>query len=289
MQHRYLMRSKLFVPGSRPELFLKAIRSGVDAVSFDLEDAVLEEQKEQARENIASFLGGQEAANSEKLFIVRVNEIAHPGIEKDINAIVLPRLDILNLPKAESAGDVNKLEQLLCQAEKKRGITRPISILVNIESPKGLRLISEIVSASDRIMGVQIGFADLFGSLGIDRTNLAAANQVRLMVKLAAGEADIDAYDTAYLNVKDVTGYQKDCENAKSLGFAGKSCIHPTQVETANEIFSPSEEETVWARKIIDYINSTATEGAFLLDGQMVDKPVIQRARQVLKLLQNGQ
>lgn len=279
------MRSKLFVPGSRPELFPKALASQADSLSFDLEDAVPEAGKAEARRLVGQALQSPEFAASKKILIVRVNGLGSPHFTADLAAVVGPRLDLLNLPKVESAADVRAAASALAALESTRGLTRPIGILANIESPRGLRLAAEIAGADPRVAGLQIGYADLMEPLGIDRGNAAAVSQIQFAVRLAAGEAGLWACDAAYGAIKDLEGYRAEALAAKRMGYIGKSCIHPTQIAVANEIFRPTEEEISFARRVVETAEKTGA-GAFTVDDRMIDAPFIRRARAVLAIAQ---
>lgn len=274
------MRSKLFVPASRPELLPKALASAADALSFDLEDAVAEEQKSTARANLASFLDSAEVATSAKLVLARVNALTTPHFGADLDAVVHPRLDYLNLPKIESAEDVRVASAAVAQREKARGIERHIAFLVNIESARALRCAAEIATADPRVAGLQLGFADLLEPLGIERTHPVAIQHIQLSLRLAAAEANIWAYDAAYPVINDSDGFRAEALAAKRLGFLGKSCIHPSQIATANEVFQPSAEELAFARRILAAAKTHS--GAFTLDGRMIDAPFIRRAAQMV-------
>ncbi len=277
------MRSKLFVPGSRPELFPKALASLADALSFDLEDAVRENDKIEARRLVGEALQSPAFIASTKIMIVRVNGLATPHFEADLAAVVGPRLDLLNLPKVESAEEVRVAARALARLEAERRFARPIGILANIESPRGLRLAAEIACADLRVAGLQIGIADLFEPLGIDRTDATAVHQVKLAVRLAAGEVGLWACDAAYAAIKDLDGFRAEALAARRLGYIGKSCIHPSQVSVANEIFLPSEAEVAFARRIVEAA-AQAKVGAFTLDGRMIDAPFIKRAHAVVAI-----
>jgi citrate lyase subunit beta/citryl-CoA lyase len=278
------MRSKLFVPGSRPELFPKALKGEADALSFDLEDSVVVERKEEARRAVAEFLRGLGA--SEKLMVVRVNGLASGQFHADVAGIVGPGLDIINLPKTESREDVLACAEAIEKAEEAAGLEQTTGILANIESPKGLRLAHEIAAAHPRVMGLQLGFVDLSKTLGIRLPNTQALNTIRLAVRSAAAEAGIAAFDTAFANVKDAEAFRKDTEDACNLGFAGKSCIHPSQVPIANAVFSPTIEEVARAAALLEAAAEAKRQGlgAFMHEGSMVDVPIIARAESVVKL-----
>jgi citrate lyase subunit beta/citryl-CoA lyase len=279
------MRSKLFVPGSRPELFSKAAASAADALSFDLEDAVAADRKAEARAAVGSFLRSRPASGG-KVVVVRANGLSSGLFEEDLQAIVGPGLDVLNLPMVESGDEVREAARALARYELNGGVERPIDILANIETPKGLRLAAEIATADPRVVGLQIGYADLFEPCGISRSDSRALSHVRLTVRLAAAEARIPAYDGAFAVVAEPERFRQECEDARNLGFAGKSCIHPTQVPIANGCFMPRPAEIERARRILAAAEEAAARGvgAFVVDGQMIDEPFVVSARAVVAL-----
>jgi citrate lyase beta subunit len=280
------MRSKLFVPGSRPELFAKAVASQADAISIDLEDAVEESRKVEARAAVSSFLNSRQPGADGKVMIVRVNAPSTPHFDADLQAIVGPALDLANLPMAESPQDVSAAAEAFSCIERARGIEKPIGLLVNIETPRALRLAAEIAKAAPRVVGLQLGFGDLFEPLGIDRSHAAAVEQVQLTLRLAAGEAGVWAYDSAYANVKDVDGYRREAEIARRLGFVGKSCIHPSQIALANEVFRPTDREIAHALRVVAASEEAKRKGigAYMVDGRMVDAPFARRAEDIVAL-----
>ena len=276
------MRSKLFVPGSRPELFEKAMKGEADALSFDLEDAVDESMKDEARRSLGKFLHAL-PANSGKTIIVRVNGLSSGHFEADLNAIACPALDLVNLPKPESADDVKICASALAKIERKHRL-EPLGILANIESPRAYRLAAEIASASPRVEGLQVGYGDLIEPLNVDRYNREVIQAILLHVRIAAGEAGVWAFDGAFANIKNAKGYKEEAEMARRLGYIGKSCIHPTQVPLANAVFRPTDEEIAHSLKVVEAARVAAEKGvgAFTVDGRMVDAPFIRRAEQVL-------
>jgi citrate lyase subunit beta / citryl-CoA lyase len=281
------MRSKLFVPGSRPELFAKAWQTAADAISFDLEDAVAIDRKAEARRHVADAL--RRRGESTKIVIVRVNRWGEEFFAEDVEAIVRPGLDIVNLPKVESAEWINETARLLDRLEHENGVGRRVGILANIETPRGLRRAAEIALADERVIGLQLGFGDLFEPLAIERSP-ATLLSVRLTVRFAAAEAGIDAYDGAFVAVSDGEAYRADAEAARALGLAGKSCIHPSQIAIANAVFFPRPAEIENAQRIADKADEMMARGvgAFTVDGVMADGPFIDRARAVLKIAQSA-
>ena len=279
------MRSKLFVPGSRPELFAKAAASAADALSFDLEDAVAKDRKAEARAAVGAFLRSRPTDDG-RLVVVRSNGLSSGLFEDDLKVIVGSGLDVLNLPMVESGEEVREAARVLARLEQAAGVERPISILANIETPKGLRLAAEIATADPRVVGLQIGYADLFEPCGINRSDPNALSYVRMAIRLAAAEAKVPAYDGAYAVVAKPERYREECEEARNLGFAGKSCIHPTQVPIANECFMPRSAEIEKARRVLSAAEDAAAKGvgAFVVDGQMIDEPFLVSARAIVAL-----
>jgi citrate lyase subunit beta/citryl-CoA lyase len=280
------MRSKLFVPGSRPELFAKALKSAADALSFDLEDAVEEAAKPAARAHLSALLQGPIGVLGDKLIVVRVNAVDTSHFAADLEAVVWRTLHVVNLPMVECPDVVRQAAQALAALEKARGLTRPVRLLVNIESPRGLRRAAELACADPRVMGLQIGYGDLFSPLGIASGEPSATQFVRVAVRLAAGEAGIDAYDGAFVNFSDPAGYRSDSDLSQRLGFAGRSCIHPSQVALANEVFRPSEADIAHSVRVVEAARDNLARGvgAFTVDGRLVDGPFITRAENVVKL-----
>lgn len=280
----FLMRSKLFVPASRPELFAKALAGDADAISFDLEDAVQESRKAEARRVLRDFLRQSSPRPGGKIVIVRVNGPTTPHFEADLAAVAGPVVDMINLPKPESADDVRAAADALARCEHANGVERPIGLLPNIESPRGLRLAAEIARAHPRVVGLQLGLGDLFEPFGIDRADAQAVHAMQLAVRLAAAEASIWACDTVYGTVSDPDGYTREATAARRLGFVGKSCIHPTQVPLANAVFRPTDGEIAAARRVVEAAQGAERDGvgAFLVDGRMIDVPFIKRAESIL-------
>lgn len=274
-----LMRSKLFVPASRPELFEKALASAADALSFDLEDAVAPSQKPQARAHLTALLRGLPPATG-KTIVVRVNAPGTAEFDADVAALASAPIDIINLPMTENADAV---VEAIARIEPNETAHRA-GFLLNIETPKALRKAADLAAAHPRVMGLQIGYADLLEPTGIARNDRDALAYIRLAVRLAAAEAGIAAYDGAFAAVKDAEGYRAECIAAKRHGFAGKSCIHPSQIATANEVFMPDAGEIAWARKVVAAAVDADARGigAYLVDGHMIDKPFVERARAVV-------
>ncbi len=277
-------RSKLFVPGNRPEFFVKALSSEADAICFDLEDSVPASQKLEARSHVHAFLSN--GPTTEKQLIVRVNGVRSDHFGEDLAAAACPGVFAIALPKTEDPSEIEETGSALSLLEENLRLPRPISILPTIESPRGLRQASAIARTSPRIAGLQLGLADLFYALGIGGRSPAVSSHARMELRLAAAEAAVPCFDSAFLEIRDTEKFSEDAAAARSLGFSGKSCIHPLQVPIANEIFSPTAEEVALSLRIVEAarVASSTGVGAFDLEGHLVDEPVIRHAVHVIEL-----
>ncbi|WP_454692468.1 HpcH/HpaI aldolase/citrate lyase family protein [Achromobacter aloeverae] len=280
------MRSKLFVPGSRPELFPKALAGEADGLSFDLEDSVSESRKDEARQELGRLLASDAAAGSGKVLIARVNAQDTPHFHADVQAVVRPGLQLLNVPKVDSVEQVVAAADAVIRAERANGVAEPVRLLLNIESPRGLRVAAELAAAHERVAGLQLGLGDLFEPLNIARRDPEAVRLAMFQLRLAAGEAGVFAYDSAFADIKDQDGYLAEAAMARRLGFLGKSCIHPSQVALANQAFRPSDEEIAHARRVVEAAADARARGvgAYVVDGKMIDGPFVRRAEAVVAL-----
>lgn len=278
------MRSKLFVPGTRPELFAKALAGEADALSFDLEDSVAPERKAEARALVAEFVRRPETRASGKLVIVRTNARDTGYFTEDVQAVCCDGVGLLNIPKVESPDDVLAVAALLDRIESSDGSTMPLGLLVNIETPKGLRQVAAIATAHPRVRGLQLGLGDLFEPQGIDRQDPANLHAAMFALRMAAAEAGVFAIDAVFTGIRDAEGFEREAMMARRLGFLGKSCIHPSQVAIANRVFSPSDDELAHAHRVVDEarVAAAAGRGAFVVDGRMIDPPFLKRAEAIV-------
>jgi citrate lyase subunit beta/citryl-CoA lyase len=269
------MRSKLFVPGARPELFEKALAGDADALSFDLEDAVPADGKAAARARLGEFLRSDVVLASSKKIIVRVNGLDTPHFANDVAALADTRIDLINLPKCDDASSVEAAAIAI-------GETR---VLANIETPRGLARAAEI-AAHPSVVGLQAGLNDLFATLGIDRQRTEHVHAALWTIRLGAGEAGCFAMDGAWPCLTDESGFRAEAGLARSMGYIGKSCVHPKQVALANAVFAHDAAALDRAQRIIVASEAAiaAGRGAFILDGEMIDRPAIEQARRLLAL-----
>lgn len=276
-------RSKLFVPANRPDLMEESKNSAADALSFDLEDTVPDNEKAAARDSLSLFL--ESFGTSEKERIVRVNSLNSGGMLEDLFSIVGPNVDVINIPKVEGQRDIHVCEEILAYLELKRSINKKIGILPTLETPTGIRKALEIAASSPRVTALQLGVGDLTKILGMKPASHRFAFP-RMAILYAAAEAGIGAIDGVYTNLEDLKGFEAEAAESYALGFQGKSCITASQVEIANRIFSPSEKEVNDALEIMDAFQQAEARGigATSCKGQLVDKPIAERAKRIVEI-----
>ena len=272
------MRSKLFVPGDRPALFAKAMAGEADAVSFDLEDAVADAAKPEARAQVAGFLRDAPHRKAGKQAIVRTNAWHSAAWEDDLRAVLPLDLDLVNLPKIESAEQLKQAVAEIEAIEARLGVRGGAGLLINIETPRALRNALSIAGAHRRVRGLQLGLGDLFEPHGIRRADLRNVHAAQYALRMAAAEAGVFACDGAFPGLDDEAGFLAEAASARALGFVGKSCVHPRQVAWANAAFAPTREEIDAARQVVD----AARDGVYAVGGRMVDAPFLARARAVI-------
>jgi citrate lyase subunit beta/citryl-CoA lyase len=279
------MRSKLFVPGSRPELFDKALAGPADGLSFDLEDAVAEPRKAEARQAVGAMLE-RVGSQRRQVLVVRVNAVDTAHFEADVDAVVRPGLAMINLPKPANVDAVRAASAAIAAAERRAGMKTPVGLLLNIETPRALREAAALATADARVCGLQLGLGDLFEPIGLQRREQAAVAQAMFAVRMAAGEAGVPAWDSAFADFSDAEAFRQEAAMARRFGFAGKSCIHPSQVALANEAFMPNAAEIAHALKVLEAADAAAGQGvgAWVVDGKMVDAPFVGRARATVAL-----
>lgn len=280
-------RSLLIMPANRQDMLTKAPSYGADALIFDLEDSVPIAEKPKARTLAREFIGRHKAA---AIIHVRVNALQTGLLQDDLDAIVVAGLAGIRLPKTESAEAIRAVDALLCELEETRGLPpRSIEISPSLESAKGVWFAYETVSASPRVRSVTAGTAqdgDLQTDLGYTWT--AEGNEVlyvRSRVLCAARAAGVEhVLDGSYANVRDPEGLRICCEAARSLGYRGKSVIHPNQIETVNRIFAPTAQELDYYRRVIDAFDAAVARGsaATTVDGKLVDYAMVGMAKRVL-------
>lgn len=263
----------LFFPGTRPELLSKAVATGVGLVCADLEDAVAPDDKAIARDAVVELLASRDRAPE---MVVRVNHPRTPEGVEDLRA--LARLGghptpIVMIPKVAGPRDVERVAAALGTDDAR---TRLLPV---IETARGLQAV-ESIAETEGVTGILFGALDLSTELGCELawdTLLLARSRCVLAARLAG----VELLDSPYFDVDDAVGLAEEARQARRLGFTGKAAIHPSQVDVIHDMFRPTEEELARARSVVaasDDVNG----GVFLLDGVMVDRPVVEAARRLL-------
>lgn len=279
-----MLRSLLFVPGQRARFYEKLRQLRPDAVILDLEDAVPPGEKAAAREMVAQQLGGP---HLEGLTVfARVNSVDSPYFREDIRAIVAPGLHGIFLPKTDTAEQLHEANMLIAQVEIRRemmlGTVRLVPV---IETVLGALHAQELAIASPRVEALAFGSEDFSLDLGVERSPEGVETRLpRAQLALVAHGARIGAIDTPWTAIDDQEGLIRETVEARQLGFTGKQAIHPSQIAPIHAVFTPSDEEVAWARRVVEaYEEAIASgTGAINLDGRLIDVPMVARARRVL-------
>ena len=292
-----LVRSMLFVPASRPDMIPKAAASAADAVCIDLEDAVVPAEKAAARGHAVQALRTLEFGARTR--IVRINGVDTPFAYRDLVEVIEgagDRVDLVMVPKAGAARDVVFVEMLLSQIEAHRGLARPIGIEAQIESAQGYVNLREIASASPRLDALIFGPGDYAASMRMPSAGIGELDahdelypghrwHAAMHGIVASARANgLRCLDGPYSAYKDAAGFERACRIARAMGFDGKQCIHPGQLETANGLFSPAESEIAAAAALVQAFDASVAsgQGAGTHDGRMIDAASLRMARTIL-------
>lgn len=272
-----LLRSLLFVPGNNERFLEKAKSLRADIVCFDLEDSVPIGEKKSARNLIKNALKNRSAYNSE--IYVRTNSPASGMIPDDLSVIIQKGIDGIVIPKVNTTSEIKKIEKLMASLEKKH-VLKPIEIIASIESTQGVVNAYSIASSS-RVSALIFGVFDLLNDLGVEYSkNPEGAMYSRSKIPVDARAAGKYAIDAIWQDLDDVKGLEQDSMAAKNLGYAGKSIIHPTQIDAVHKVFYPTSLEVEWAKKVIDAYDMAKKKkkGATTVDGKMIDEVHYKRA-----------
>lgn len=275
----------MFVPGNNPGMMADAHIYGPDSIMLDLEDSVTMSEKDTARLLVYNALKSIDYGDTE--MVVRINPLNTPYGKKDIEAVVKAGVDVIRMPKTETAEEVKEVEAEIERVEKEIGCLGRTKIMAAIESTLGVVNAYAIATASKRMMGIALGAEDYSANLKTQRT--PGGEELRLAretIVVAARAAGIDALDTVYSNLNDMETFRKEVEFIKTLGFDGKSIINPRQIEVVNEVFAPSAKAIEKARTIIAAIKEAERKGSGVIavNGKMVDRPVVIRAQRTIDL-----
>ena len=293
-----LQRSELAVPGSSPAMFVKALGGEADYVFLDLEDAVAPGDKEQARTNVIRGLLEHDWRGRGKTICVRINGIDTHYMYRDLVEVVEQaghRLDTILIPKVGVPADVYLVDALLTQIEEARGIPSRIGIDVLIETALGMASVEAVAQSSRRLEAMHFGVADYAASCRARTVNIGGLNpdypgdqwHAALSRMVVACRAyGLRAIDGPYGDFKDPDGYTAAARRGAALGIEGKWAIHPSQIELANQVFTPPPREVERARRILEALEQAAREGrgAAQLDGRMIDAASARMAKNVVDM-----
>lgn len=280
-----LRRTRLYLPGNNPYLMEGGGLFGADVIILDLEDAVSQNEKVDARFLVRNALSNLDLGDSE--VIVRINPFSNGG-EDDVKTVLPGLPDAIMLPKTNSAEDVLRLDRLLEETENENNITIGATKLFPlIESAEGVVNANEIAKASKRNVMLTFGAEDFTADIGVRKSKEGKELFfAKAQIVLAAKAAEIQASDTVYSDFEDVEGLIKDTEVSKSIGFDGRGVIHPLQIEHIHNVYRPTKEEIEYAEKVVAALEEAEKRGSGVasLGKKMIDAPVAKRARKVLNL-----
>lgn len=273
-----VQRSLLYCPGDEPDMMENAIETNADTIIFDLEDAIDPNSKETAREEVKDFLG--QVGDTGKNISVRINQYDRLGAA-DVEAITasdnfLP--DSIVLPMASDTETIEKLNNHL----KENG-AEETTIIPLIETATGL-INSEALANCQNISAIAYGDQDFTADIGATVTGEKTESlYARQRIVVAAAAANIDAIDTVETDISDIEGLRNQTQFVVDIGFKGKLAIHPDQIDIINQSFTPSEEQIEWAEKVLEGKKSAQEQkkGVYTVDGQMIDPPLIERAKKI--------
>lgn len=279
-----LRRSRLYLPGNEPKFFVNAGLHSPDGIILDLEDSVAPSEKDAAQLLVRNSLRSVDFYGAERM--VRINQLPK-GLD-DLKYIVPNNVNVILIPKCESAEQIQQLEKEVEKLKKQHKIEGPIYFMPIIESALGVIKAFEIASASKNNCALAIGLEDYTADIGTQRTNEGRESIfARQMLVNAAKAAGIQAIDTVFSDVSDMEGLRQSVLEAKSLGFEGKGCIHPRQIPVVHQAFAPTVEEIEKAKKIVLAFEEAEKKGLGVvsLGSKMIDPPVVKRAQRILSLV----
>ena len=280
-----LFRSLIFVPGNNPRFLEKAKKIQADIVCFDLEDSVPDNEKTNARKLIKSALKSRKLYASS--IFVRTNSPTSGKIPSDLKEIIQKGIDGIVIPKVSNIQELEKIEKILSKLEKTKKL-KPLQIIPSIESAEGVVNTFTIASFGKRVSAVVFGVFDLLNDLGIEYTKESeGAKYSRAKIPVDGHAAGVAVIDAIWQDLKDVKGLEKDCKIGKSLGYTGKSIIHPDQISIVHKLFHPNKNEILWAERVCKiYLESTKKgTGATTVDGKMIDEVHFKQAKALLELV----
>ncbi|MBU2919616.1 CoA ester lyase [Psychrosphaera sp. F3M07] len=265
-----IIRSLLFVPGSKPDRFAKAQNAGADLTCIDLEDAVLPTDKDSARQAVIEYI---QAGNRD--VCVRINPLVTELGLTDLQALAAVNPAYIMLAKCESADEIAKASQILADNNSQ--------LIALVETPTGLDNAYSIACASKKVAALMFGGADMSAELRCD-FSYEPLLFVRSQLVLAAAKAKVDLIDVPYVNIKDEAGLINETQKVKALGYTAKAAIHPCQIAAIHQAFSPTAEQIEYANAVMSAVDGKEDAGVVVVNGRMVDRPIILASKRILQL-----
>jgi citrate lyase subunit beta/citryl-CoA lyase len=279
----------MFVPGHSAKMVEKALVTAADVVMFDLEDGVVPALKAAARPIVAAGLAQPARAGGPARY-VRVNACDTTDLPLDLDAVVVPGVEGLTVPKVETVDQVTALAARLDRLERERGIEPGrVRLMLAIETARALLVAPSLAAASPRVSGLMFGAEDFSRDIGLPALRTGAAREfihARSSIVVAAAAVGVIAVDGVWPDLADIDGLRQDAALARALGFLGKSLVHPRQIADVNAAFSPSDQEIIYARALIaDFETALADgHGSISFQGKLVDRPIYERAVGTVRL-----
>lgn len=281
------LRSWMFVPGNKERYLQKALDGPADAVLLDLEDGVIPDAKDRARQMVAEALSGRPADGPEAY--VRLNAMETPWFIEDIAAVLVPGISGVCMPKVQDAATVIEMAGILTKFEVDAGLELGTTrIVAAIESAAALQAAASIAQAHPRLAAIMFGAEDCALDLGLGTQREAEAAQLtyaRSAIVIAAAAARVLSVDGVFPDLDDPEGLWADVLSARRLGFSSKSTFNPRQLDVINEIFSPRPDELAYARRVVEGFEAAEAAGdaSVAVGGQLVDLPIVRRAQRLLQ------
>jgi citrate lyase subunit beta/citryl-CoA lyase len=278
-----LRRSRLYLPGNQPKLMLNAGIHGPDGIILDLEDSVAPPEKEATRFVVRNALRAVDFFGAERM--VRINQ-GELGLE-DLEYVVPHNVHLILIPKVESREQVIAVDERVAVIAKESGRREPVFLMPILESGRGVLKALEIAEASPNNVALTIGLEDYTADIGAQRTQEGRESFfARSTIVNAARAAGIQAIDTVFSDVADMEGLRASVREAKSLGFDGKGCIHPRQIQPIHEELAPADSELDKAKRIVRAFDEAQAKGLGVvsLGNKMIDPPVVKRAEHTIRI-----
>lgn len=280
-----LRRTMMFVPGNNPAMVKDAGIYGADSIMLDLEDAVSLTEKDAARMFVYNAIKTVDFGGAE--IVVRINGQDTPFYDEDVKAMVKAGVDVIRLPKTESAAMIKKLVSDMEKAEQEYGVEKgSIGVMAAIESAKGVLNAPEIATSTPLMMGLAVSGEDYTADMHTHRyPDGRELEFARNMVLQAARAADVYAFDTVFSNMNDTEGFYRETNYIYELGYDGKSLVNPRQIPMVNKVFNPTKDEIENAQAVQNAIREAKAKGSGVIsmNGKMVDKPVVEKANRVIE------